>query len=44
VPLQLLRVRSGVQRVTNIELFFGLVYVFVITRLSHYLLGHADLL
>jgi Bacterial low temperature requirement A protein (LtrA) len=40
---QLLRDRSGVQRVTNIELFFDLVYVFAITQLSHYLLGHADL-
>ena len=38
----LLRDRSGVQRVTNIELFFDLVYVFAITQLSHYLLGHAD--
>ena len=46
VPRQtarLLRDRSGVQRVTNIELFFDLVYVFAITQLSHYLLGHADL-
>jgi hypothetical protein len=40
---RLLRDRSGVQRVTNIELFFDLVYVFAITQLSHYLLGHADL-
>ena len=39
----LLRDRSGVQRVTNIELFFDLVYVFAITQLSHYLLGHANL-
>ena len=37
---QLLRDRSGVQRVTNIELFFDLVYVFAVTQLSHYLLGH----
>src|ERR1700744_968959 len=37
----LLRDRSGVQRVTNIELFFDLVYVFAVTQLSHYLLGHA---
>ena len=37
---ELLRDRSGVQRVTNIELFFDLVYVFAITQLSHYLLGH----
>jgi len=36
----LLRDRSGVQRVTNIELFFDLVYVFAVTQLSHYLLGH----
>jgi low temperature requirement protein LtrA len=46
VPRQtarLLRDRSGVQRVTNIELFFDLVYVFAITQLSHYLLGHTDL-
>jgi low temperature requirement protein LtrA len=39
----LLRDRSGVQRVTNIELFFDLVYVLAVTQLSHYLLGHADL-
>ena len=39
----LLRDRSGVQRVTNIELFFDLVYVFAVTQLSHYLLSHADL-
>jgi len=37
---QLLRDRSGVQRVTNIELFFDLVYVFAVTQLSHYLLRH----
>jgi low temperature requirement protein LtrA len=35
----LLRDRSGAQRVTNIELFFDLVYVFAVTQLSHYLLG-----
>ena len=34
----LLRDRSGAQRVTNIELFFDLVYVFAVTQLSHYLL------
>jgi low temperature requirement protein LtrA len=39
----LLRDRSRPQRVTNIELFFDLVYVFAITQLSHYLLDHADL-
>ncbi len=38
---RLLRDRSGLQRVTNIELFFDLVYVFAVTQLSHYLLGHA---
>ena len=37
---RLLRDRSVVQRVTNIELFFDLVYVFAVTQLSHYLLGH----
>jgi low temperature requirement protein LtrA len=38
---RLLRDRSGLHRVTNIELFFDLVYVFAVTQLSHYLLGHA---
>ncbi len=38
----LLRDRSRLQRVTNIELFFDLVYVFAVTQLSHYLLSHAD--
>ena len=28
------------RRVTNIELFFDLVYVFAVTQLSHYLLAH----
>jgi low temperature requirement protein LtrA len=36
----LLRDRSGNQRVTNIELFFDLVYVFAVTQLSHFLLDH----
>ena len=36
----LLRDRSGAQRVTNIELFFDLVYVFAVTQMSHYLLDH----
>ncbi len=40
---RLLRDRSGVQRVTNIELFFDLVYVFAVTQLSHYLLRDANL-
>jgi low temperature requirement protein LtrA len=35
----LLRTRSGAERVTNIELFFDLVYVFAITQLSHHLLS-----
>ena len=38
---RLLRDRSGTQRVTNIELFFDLVYVFAVTQLSHYLIGHS---
>jgi len=36
---RLLRDRSGDQRVTNIELFFDLVYVFAVTQLSHHLLA-----
>jgi low temperature requirement protein LtrA len=36
---RLLRDRAGDQRVTNIELFFDLVYVFAVTQLSHHLLG-----
>ena len=31
---------AGQQRVTNVELFFDLVYVFAVTQLSHYLLRH----
>ncbi len=31
---------AGGSRVTNIELFFDLVYVFAVTQLSHYLLHH----
>jgi low temperature requirement protein LtrA len=38
---QLLRDRSGAQRVTNIELFYDLVYVFAVTQLSHRLLVDA---
>jgi len=34
----LLREQTGDHRVTNIELFFDLVYVFAVTQLSHYLL------
>ena len=36
----MLRSRDGDQRVTNIELFFDLVYVFAVTQLSHGLLDH----
>jgi len=42
----LVRVRAGAaerQRVTNVELFFDLVFVFAITQLSHFLLGHRTL-
>jgi low temperature requirement protein LtrA len=38
-PAPLLRDRSVNQRVTNIELFFDLVYVFAVTQLSHHLLA-----
>ena len=37
-PLDLLRQRAGATRVTNVELFFDLVYVFAVTQLSHHLL------
>jgi hypothetical protein len=36
----MLRSRDSDQRVTNIELFFDLVYVFAVTQLSHGLLNH----
>jgi len=42
-PRGLLRDRSGDQRVTNIELFFDLVYVFAITQLSGYLLARTTI-
>src|SRR5215831_19453672 len=39
VPRNLMRDRTeGQQRVTNVELFFDLVYVFAVTQLSHHLL------
>jgi len=38
-PRSLLQTHSGEQRVTNIELFFDLVYVFAVTQMSHHLLG-----
>src|SRR3984957_221396 len=45
-PAGLIRERpdaAGRQRVTNMELFFDLVFVFAITQLSGYLLGHRTL-
>src|SRR5262245_59058299 len=39
----LLRVRAGHSRVTYVELFFDLVFVFAVTQLSHFLLEHFDL-
>jgi low temperature requirement protein LtrA len=39
----LLRDRHGPQRVTFLELFFDLVYVFAVTQLSHTLLEHLEL-
>ena len=41
--VSLLRARTGLRGVTNIELFFDLVYVFALTQLSHYLLDHASI-
>ncbi len=44
VRRDLMRDRAeGRQRVTNVELFFDLVYVFAVTQLSHYLLQHRTL-
>ncbi len=42
VPTEALRTLEGEEtpRVTNMELFFDLVYVFSIIQLSHYLLAH----
>ena len=42
----MLRTRSeqAHSRVTNVELFFDLVFVFAVTQLSHRLLGHLDIL
>jgi low temperature requirement protein LtrA len=36
--VNLMRERTGPQRVTNVELFFDLVFVFAVTQLSHFLL------
>src|SRR4051812_21114374 len=38
----LLRARDTHARVTNVELFFDLVFVFAVTQLSHTLLEHRD--
>jgi low temperature requirement protein LtrA len=35
--------RTGDGRVTQIELFYDLVYVFAVTQLSRYLVEHRDL-
>ncbi len=39
-PRDLLRPPGAAARVTNIELFFDLVYVFAVTQLSHYLIHY----
>jgi low temperature requirement protein LtrA len=39
-PGNLLRPQGASARVTNVELFFDLVYVFAVTQLSHYLIDH----
>ena len=39
-PGNLLRPQGASVRVTNVELFFDLVYVFAVTQLSHYLIDH----
>ena len=39
--VSLLRARTGLRGVTNIELFFDLVYAFAVTQLSLYLRDHA---
>lgn len=36
------RSSDGAAEVTNIELFFDLVYVFAVTQLAHFLSAHAD--
>lgn len=41
--MNVLRARSGHARVTYVELFFDLVFVFAITQLSHHLLEHFTL-
>jgi low temperature requirement protein LtrA len=39
-PSSLERQQEGAARVTHVELFFDLVYVFAVTQLSHHLLSH----
>ncbi|HEY9244022.1 MAG TPA: low temperature requirement protein A [Streptosporangiaceae bacterium] len=39
-PGNLRRPAGGAARVSNVELFFDLVYVFAVTQLSHYLIDH----
>jgi low temperature requirement protein LtrA len=39
--VSLLRTRTGLRGVANIELFFDLVYAFAVTQLSHYLFENA---
>jgi len=39
-PHDLVRHTPGAARVTNVELFFDLVYVFAVTQLSHHLLNN----
>jgi low temperature requirement protein LtrA len=41
-PHSLLRSRHGHTRVTYVELFFDLVFVFAVTQLSHSLGKHLD--
>ncbi len=41
-PISVLR-RNGDHRVTYVELFFDLVFVFAVTQLSHHLLAHLSL-
>ena len=43
-PTSLLRSRSGHTRVTFVELFFDLVFVFAVTQLSHTLVEHLTLI
>src|SRR5580704_11565701 len=41
--VSLVRATSAEQPVTNIEVFFDLVYAFAVTQLSHHLVAHATL-